>query len=81
MVGGSIYSGLSQTLWADAIFVRDFSRLELMSDDQLLKTAAIVHDCYESLDLAYHLLLEHDRRAGGQKAATYLAGLKGETAA
>jgi len=80
LVGGSIYAGLSQTLWADAIFVRDFSRLELMSDDELLKTAAIVHDCYESIDLAYHLLLEHDRRSGGQRAATYLAGLQGAAA-
>jgi len=80
LVGGSIYAGLSQTLWADAIFVRDFSRLELMSDEQLLKTAAIVHDCYESIDLAYHLLLEHDRRSGGQRAATYLAGLQGAAA-
>jgi FkbM family methyltransferase len=80
LVGGDIYAGLSQTLWADAIFVRDFSRLELMSDDQLLKTAAIVHDCYESIDLAYHLLLEHDRRSGGGRAATYLAGLQGAAA-
>jgi hypothetical protein len=51
-----------------------------MSDDQLLKTAAIVHDCYESIDLAYHLLLEHDRRSGGGRAATYLAGLQGAAA-
>jgi len=80
VVGGSIYSGLSQTLWADAIFVRDFSRLELMGDDQLLKMAVLVHDCYESIDLAYHLLLEHDRRTGGQRAATYLDALKGVAA-
>ena len=76
VVGGDIYAGLSQTLWADAIFVRDFSRLELMNDDQLLKSAVLVHDCYESIDLAYHLLLEHDRRTGGRRAATYLDALK-----
>jgi len=76
LIDNNVYAGMSQTLWADAIFVRDFTRLELMSDEQLLRTAAIVHDCYESIDLAYHLLLEHDRRCGGQLAATYLDGLK-----
>jgi FkbM family methyltransferase len=76
LIDNNIYAGMSQTLWADAIFVRDFTRLEVMSDEQLLQTAAIVHDCYESIDLAYHLLLEHDRRSGGQLAATYLGNLK-----
>ena len=39
---------------------------ELLSDEQLLKMAALLHDCYQSIDLAYHLLLEHDRRRGKQ---------------
>jgi hypothetical protein len=38
--------------------------------------AALVHDCYQSLDLAFHLLTEHDRRTNRKIAADYLAGLK-----
>jgi len=77
MVDNNIYAGLSQLLWADAIFVRDFTRLELLSDRELLATAEILHDCYQSVDLVLHLLNEHDRRNGGQLGATYLGALTG----
>lgn len=76
LVDNNVYSGLSQVVWADAVFVRDFTRLGLMSDEQLLSMAAIVHDCYRSLDLALHLLAEYDRRTGTKVAGNYLAGLK-----
>ena len=75
LIGDNIYGGLSQLLWADAVFVRDFSRLELLSDRQLLGMAAIVHDCYKSLDLAFCVLIEYDRRTGGKLAPTYLSAL------
>lgn len=76
LVDNNIYNGLSQLFWADAIFVRDISQLELLSEHQLLKSAAIMHDCYQSYDLVLHLLLEYDRRSGKQLAPTYLADLK-----
>jgi FkbM family methyltransferase len=79
-IGGDIYAGMSQLVWADAIFVRDFTRLELLSDRQLVSMAAIVHDCYKSLDLSFRLLAEHDRRTGGQLASRYLSALTGATA-
>jgi len=56
------YTGHSQIFWADAIFVRDFTRLELLTPDQLLRMAVILYDCYRSHDLVLHLLREHDRR-------------------
>ena len=56
------YTGHSQILWADAIFVRDFTRLELLSSEQLLRMAVILYDCYQSYDIVLHLLREHDRR-------------------
>jgi FkbM family methyltransferase len=76
-LGDNIYAGMSQLVWADAVFVRDFSRLDALKDGQLLKMAAIVHDCYRSLDLVYRILAEYDRRTGRQVATTYLSALTG----
>ena len=78
VVDNNIYAGLSQIVWADAIFVKDFTRLDLLSDAQLLKMAAILHECYRSFDLVLHLLTELDRRTHGSLAARYLAGLTGK---
>jgi FkbM family methyltransferase len=55
---------ISQLLWADAVFVRDFASLPAYADAQLLKGALILNDMYHSFDLALHLLTEHDRRRG-----------------
>ena len=80
LVDNNIYAGLSQLFWADAIFIRDVTRLDLLSDQQLLKTAAILHDCYGSIDVVLHLLSEHDRRTSGSLAPSYLAALQGAQA-
>lgn len=72
LLDNNIYRGLSQTVWADAIFVRDITRLEVLSDRQLLAMSAILHDCYQSFDLVLKLLLEHDRRTGGKLGASYI---------
>ena len=55
---------ISQLLWADAVFVRDFASLPAYADAQLLKGALILNDMYHSFDLALRLLTEHDRRRG-----------------
>jgi hypothetical protein len=78
LVDNNIYAGLSQIVWADAIFVKDFTRLDRLSDRQLLNTAAIMHECYRSFDLTLHMLTELDRRSGGQLAANYLGRLTGK---
>jgi len=78
VVDNNIYAGLSQIVWADAIFVKDFTRLGVLSDRQLINMAAIVHECYRSFDLALHLLIELDRRAQSQLATNYLARLTGK---
>ena len=75
VVDNNIYAGLSQLFWADAIFIRDITRLTLLSDQQLLKMAAILHDCYGSIDVALRLLVEHDTRTGGRLGGTYLSAL------
>jgi len=76
LVDNNIYAGLSQLLWADAIFVKDFTKPETLNDGQLLRMAAIMHDCYQSVDLVLHLLTEHDRRSGGTLASRYLEALQ-----
>ncbi|MEJ0071047.1 MAG: FkbM family methyltransferase [Pseudomonadota bacterium] len=35
---------VNQLLWADAIFVRDFARLERYEDDELLRAALVLND-------------------------------------
>lgn len=65
------YAGHSQLLWADAIFVRDFTRLDLLDADQLLRLAVILHDCYRSHDLVLFLLREYDRRTGAVHGDTF----------
>jgi len=57
---------LRQVLWSDAIYVRDFMRLSELTADQLLKLAVILHDVYESSDLAA-LALQHYEAKGGKE--------------
>ena len=61
-IGENIYAGLSQIFWTDAIFVRDFTRFQLLSPEQLLKLALILHDVYASHDIVLRALMEYDRR-------------------
>lgn len=56
------FAPMSQMLWADAVFIRDFSRLERYSNDQLLQAAMILYEVYNSHDLVQLLLREYDRR-------------------
>jgi FkbM family methyltransferase len=65
------YEGLNQLLWADAVYVRDFQRLDFLSPEQLLRYAEIMHACYGSYDLALHALADHDRRLGTRYCEPY----------
>ncbi|MDE2229103.1 MAG: FkbM family methyltransferase [Alphaproteobacteria bacterium] len=77
LVNNDIYAGLSQVFWADAIFVRDFIHLGILTNAQLLRLAIILHDCYRSYDLALHLLIELDRRTGENHGKKYLGAITG----
>jgi len=67
---------VSQILYADAIFVREFTRLAGFSDSDLLKAATILHELYRSVDLVNHLLREHDRRRNTHFARDYLEAVE-----
>jgi len=76
-----IFAGMSQIFWADAIFVRDLTRLGELSARQLIAMATIMHDSYGSVDLVMHVLTHHDARFGSQLAPTYLANLQNQSRA
>lgn len=76
IVDNNPYAGLSQLLWADAIFIRDFTRFDRLTADQLLKTALIMHDVYNSFDIALRALLTRDAMIGTRCGETYLRKLE-----
>jgi FkbM family methyltransferase len=65
------FAPISQMTWADAIFIRDYTRLDLFADEELLKAAIVLHEVYLSYDVAFHLLREYDRRSGSNLANHY----------
>jgi FkbM family methyltransferase len=66
---------LSQVIWADAVFVRDYSDLTHYSDQQLLKTSLIMHEIYHSYDFVQWLLKAYDDRQGTNLVEQYLTVL------
>lgn len=61
----------SQFLWADAVFVKDFSRLRDYTPAQMLTAAVILHDAYLSYDMAHLMLYAYDIVTGSVFAETY----------
>jgi FkbM family methyltransferase len=72
--------GFRQLLWSDAVYVRDFMRLDQLSELKLRKLALLVHDLYQSVDLCHLVLEELDRRGSEKWAPRYLARLTGAPA-
>lgn len=62
---------LSQFLWGDVIYVKDFTKLQELSPEKLLKMAVILHEVYRSFDLCNHILEEYDRMMQKQVAEKY----------
>lgn len=67
--------GIRQFLWSDALYVRDWLRLDALPDHKLRNYAILAHDVLRSFDLAHLVLAELDRRQGGDLAARYLQRL------
>jgi len=67
---------LSQMLWADAVYVRDWMHWDALNAGQLLKTALILHDVYGSADLCMIALAQHDRKTGSAICGPYLRRLQ-----
>jgi FkbM family methyltransferase len=70
---------LSQILWGDAIYVRDFMQFDQLSSVALLKLATILHETFRSVDLAAVALESYDRQNASNLQQTYLGKLAGNS--
>ena len=68
---------MRQIIWADAVYVRDFTKFAELAPGALLKIAAILHENYQSFDLAALALEAHDRQTGSALQPAYLRRLSG----
>ena len=71
MSTGDPTQALSQFLWADAVFVKDFAKIGEYSPEQMLKAAVILHEIYLSYDLVHILLYAHDFATHSEYATKY----------
>lgn len=67
-------AALNQLLEADIVYVRDFSRCETMSDEQLKHLSIIAHECYGSYDLALRCVAVLEGRGAMREGATEVYG-------
>ncbi|MBC2595046.1 FkbM family methyltransferase [Ruficoccus amylovorans] len=54
--------GITQALWSDALYVRDFRRLRGLPPTRLKKLALILHDVYRAYNLCHKVLQILDQR-------------------
>ena len=72
IVNGDINARARQTLWSDALYVRDWMRLEDLDEIKLRKYAVLAHELLRSYDLAHLALAALDYKIGSGFAAIYL---------
>jgi hypothetical protein len=69
---------LSQILWGDAVYVRDFMLFDQLPGMTLLKLATILHETYRSVDLAAFALAAYDRQNASNLQQAYIRKLAGQ---
>jgi FkbM family methyltransferase len=65
VMNGDPTKRISQMLWGDAVYVRNFMALDALPPERLIKLAVIAHTVYDAYDLAHLALSHHDRARGG----------------
>ncbi len=75
VVNNDVNQMLSQMLWADAVYVKDFMALDQLTPEKLLAMAVILHMVYESFDLALLALKAYDTKKGTAVADAYFQKL------
>ena len=68
---GNSNHAISQTLWGDAIYVKDFRQRHLHNSRVLQSAAFVLHEMYGAYDLAHLFIEELDRREGSSLASDY----------
>ena len=72
IINNNVNRPLSQVLWADAIYVKNFMDYDSISAEKLMKLAVILHDVYDSYDLVHYILSEYDKQTSAKCAEQYL---------
>ncbi len=62
----------NQMLWSDAVYLRDWRHLDILSDLQLQRYAILAHDVLRAYDFAHYILEALDSRVGTTLAPNYL---------
>lgn len=75
VANNDIQDGLNQVLWADAIFIRDFTKFNRLDSEALKIIALITNDLYGSPDIALRALMICDKRANSNLSEQYLQSL------
>lgn len=62
--GNDMNSPISQVLWADVVYVKDFTKFETIAPRKLLKLAIMLHELYQSFDLCALAIKSFDEQTG-----------------
>jgi FkbM family methyltransferase len=73
------HAAFRQELWSNVVYVRDWMHFDRISHDKLVKLAVLLHDLYESYDLAHLALAAADAKSGTNYAANYAEWLSEES--
>lgn len=71
VVGNEVNRPLTQMIWANAVYVRDFMRFGDLTAEQLVKVAVILHEICGAYDLAALALQHHDAKTGKDLWSVY----------
>jgi FkbM family methyltransferase len=74
------FGQMNQVVWADAVFVKDFMKLDRLPASKLKKLAVILHDVYGSYDISLRALMECDRKEDTKLSERYMRFLEARTA-
>ena len=73
-------AAISQMLWGDAVYIRDFRMMKSWTDRQLKASAFLLHTLYDAFDITHLILKELDNRQETDLVNLYLIvlGISGE---
>lgn len=80
VINNNVNAPVRQLLWGDAVYVRDWMRLDTLCPAKLRHYAVLAHDILQSIDLAHLILAELDRQTGSAHAPAYRTRLTGAPA-
>jgi FkbM family methyltransferase len=71
----NVGAAMSQMLWGNVVYVRDFMTFDQLAPPALLKLAVILHENYGAADLAAVALEAYDRHTGSSLQPAYIERL------